>query len=498
VSDIWRPELTPKGRHLFDSYKRYILVDGPRKSAKSISIDHKICRHLWEVNHARVGVICRTTKQGKVGVWDDLTSWVIATWIHARVSSDHGQFGYTMEPKMEADTKMSHFRVRNWYGEESSCVLHSLEHDDDVEEKFKDSRFSMIYLVEADKFKDRKVFSTLSTQLRALGVPFELHQLICDCNPPEEGEDHFLHDIFLKRWGHHSREEGVDPNFDVSFERIQMLLEDNTFLTDQEKTEQRSLYKYDSNLYNRWTRGDWVKHGVGGHFSEVFVPGVHIRGDASGPNEEEWEVIVPPKTCTELLTGWDPGDTNHAAVIATKRESDIGTCFDFIDELVVIDQAVSIDDFVDAFLEKMNFWEDFLKSRYGIQKISWRHWSDLSAFKFNAAADTYVYLQVQERSNNRIIFNSFGRAPGTIAQRLSLTKKLLFAKRMFVSAQLNHMHDMLTRLRKSRIKTELIDPHAKEKHVFDAATYMLASESPMDLERRVSPVTNRTLISMRT
>lgn len=489
----WVPDLIPKGYEIFNSYKRCLLIDGPRRSGKSISADNKVCRHLWEVEHAKVGIIARTLKQGKTGVWDDLTGWVVQQWIEANMG-----FRYTMEPKMEADTKMSSFKVRNFHGGESVCQLHSLEHDQDVETKFKDSRFSLIYLVEADKFKERAVFTTLKSQLRALGVPFESHQIICDCNPPEEGEDHFLHDIFIKKLGNNKREDGPDPEFYDYFARIQVLLEDNTKLTPAEMHEQKEQYKYDPDLYARWTEGKWIKYSTAGHFKDIYFPNIHVKGNASSYNKDDWELLVPTENCIELFTGWDLGDVNHAAGIASKRELPDGTAFDLIDELVILDRRVSIDDFTEAFLERMDFWENFLLERYGRKNIRWRHWSDESAFKYKAAADSYDELIVRNASGGRIVLSGCPKGRNSVRQRISLFKKLLFQNRIAISAQLKYTQDMCRNLKPGTRQGEPIDidAHATEKHVFDFWTYMLASESPMDLERRIRPVTTRNIVAI--
>lgn len=482
------PSLTAKGYSIFNCYKRYLLVDGVRKSSKSVSIDAKLCRHLWEIKYARVGIVSKTLGQGKIGVWNDLCGWIIEQWIAAGIG-----FEYTQRPKMEADTKMSSFKIKNLYGGESECQLHSLQHEQEVEIKFKDSRFSMIYLVEADKFKERKTFTVLTDQLRALGVPYEQHQFIADCNPPEEGEDHFLHDVFIKRFGTGNK---PDPHFDDKFQRIPFVLEDNTFLSPVEVEEQKTKYLYDPDLYARWTEGKWVKYSAGGHFKDLFISNIHIHGNASARDPDEWEIMVPTENCVELFTGSDPGDTNHATVFSAKRETEKGTAFDIIDELVLLDRPVSIEEYVELFLQKMDFWEKLLKERYGTEKVRWRHWSDLSAFKFNAAADNYVHQLVHQFSGGRIIFNNAGRLPGFVSQRLSLVKKLLFQQRLFASAQLKFLQTMFRNLRKGKLAHELIDPHSPEKHVFDAMTYMLAHECPMDMDQRVRPVTTRNLISI--
>ena len=179
--------MSPKGFEVFNSYTRYLMVDGPRKAGKSLAIANRVARHLFENNHAIVGIITKTLKNGKVGVWADLTSTILPQWMEAKIGMK-----WVKEPTMDVATKMSYARIRNAYGGTSEVQLHSLENVWEVEAKFKGTRFSLLWISEADQFEDRVVFDALSDQLRVVGIPYENHQLIADLNPPEAGIEHWL------------------------------------------------------------------------------------------------------------------------------------------------------------------------------------------------------------------------------------------------------------------------------------------------------------------
>lgn len=469
----WLPTLSPKGFEVFNSYDRYLMVDGPRKAGKSLAIAHRVARHLFENNGAIVGIVTKTLKNGKVGVWADLTNVILPQWIA-------GNFGmkWVKEPTMDVATKMSYARVRNAYGGTSEVQLHSLENVLEAEQKFKGTRFSFIWLSEADQFEDRIVFDALSDQLRVVGIPYENHQFIADLNPPVDGEKHWLAETWYPpgQFG---------ATLKDGFSRIPFELDDNTFLDPREKQDLINKYAYDRQLYARYVKGQWVADTVGGHFSEVFVEGTHVVGDVSSLAEENHEIIVPSANCVEFFSGWDLGDVNHACSISCKRtDENDNTVFDVIDEVVVIDRKVSIADFTEIVMERMAYWEDYVKSEYGTKRVMWRNWSDNSAWRFKAASDSYDELVVRQVSQGKISLHAATKGSGSVKQRISLLKKLLFERRIFFSAQLQDTIKMLRELKPGPSKTELIRDGDKHKHIFDALTYMLISEAPLDVERQ--------------
>jgi hypothetical protein len=395
---------------------------------------------------------------------------------------------------MEADSKMSYFRVRNSFGGESELQLHSLEHDDEVETRFKDTRFSMVYLVEADKFGSRHVMNILTDQLRLgeRGIDFKDHQFIADCNPPEEGEQHWLHDVFFKGLG-------IDPEyFKANYVRHYFPLDDNQFITEQEKEELRQKYRYDRMRYQRFVEGKWVRDIGRTLFSDVFVEGVHVVGDAFG---DDPQLIAPPPGCSEIDVGVDLGDMNHAAVFGVKRLTGDSEnplmAFDIIDEAVSVGRKISINDYVDLLLEKMDFWEQYVQREYGSKEIDWRFWSDSSSLRHKAIIGMNEALLIHKLSGGRIELRGVNKGAGSVAQRIVLVKSMLHDGRLFISANCAHLIEMLRDLEPARsIGTEETDPEKIRaaarnaytldiadplKHSFDALSYMLAYESPQTL-----------------
>lgn len=469
----WLPDLSPKGFDVFNNYTRYLMVDGPRKAGKSLAIANRVARHLFENNNAIVGIITKTLKNGKVGVWADLTSTILPQWMEAKIGMK-----WIKEPTMDVATKMSYARIRNAYGGTSEVQLHSLENVWEAEAKFKGTRFSLLWISEADQFEDRIVFDALSDQLRVVGIPYENHQLIADLNPPETGTKHWLFNTWFPKL-----QDG--PQRDDSYHRINFTLDDNTFLDPREKADLIAKYSYDKQLYARYVKGEWVEDVSEGHFADVFVPSTHIVGDVSSPREEDHEIIVPPKNCIELFSGWDLGDVNHACAIACKRSDNNGnSVFDIIDEAVIIDRKISIADFTETVMEKMQWWEDYMKTNHGADRILWRHWSDNSAWRYRAASDVYDELVVRQVSQGRIVLHAVTKGSGSVKQRIGLLKKLLFERRCFISAQLHNVIKMVREMKPGPNRSEPIRDGDKNKHIFDALTYMLISETPMDVERR--------------
>lgn len=480
--------MTPKGYDVFNDFHRFLLVDGPRKSSKTLSILNKLCRHMYENPGTVVGMITKTARNAKSGVWRDLIEFTLPQWIK-------GGFGFQFvsEPKIAVDTKMTSFKIRSRTGESSECQLHSLEYAKDAEMKFKSTRFGLVYLSEADLWEDRIIFDVLSDQLRMVHMTFDAHQLIVDCNPPETGDDHWLYDLFFREGGVEKPME-EKSEFQRSFHRIQVKLEDNTLIDPREIRELKEKYLYDQNLTDRWVHGLWVRSTQSTIFKDVWRKDFHVVGTCKG-HESEWEIIIPDGQSPKLFSGWDMGDSNHAGVILSNRESDHGLIWEAIDEIVVLDRQVSIADFTAMFEERMDYWESVLEGEYGITKVDWVHMSDSSAFRFKAAADSYDELIVRDVSEGRIALRGVTKGRWSVRNRVSILKKLLFQNRLLVSARCKHLIQMFHHLPPGKknvgggpeSELEAVDSTSPHKHVFDAVSYLLGTEEPLELVRRRQP-----------
>jgi hypothetical protein len=150
-----------------------------------------------------------------------------------------------------------------------------------------------------------------------------------------------------------------------------------------------------------------------------------------------------------------------------------------LDELCVFDTAVSIRDFAEAFLEKMEKWETYCLKQYGTI-IKWKNWSDNSVFRFRAAAESTDELVVREVSKGRILLDAAPKYRQSVRDRVKLTNQLLFENRLFFSANCINTIASIRMLKKGSSEAVFVE-RSKHKHPFDAMSYVLASEVPVDM-----------------
>lgn len=466
----WKPKLSQKGVRLFNAKDRFILLDGPRKSGKTIHACHKIAKHLYTVPNAVVCVVTKRTKSAKQGVWGDLTKFVIEQgW-----QEEGGRLHYIVPPRIASDSRQNYFCVKNAHKGQSSCYLYPIQYAHEAEAIFKQTRFSAVYICEADLWNSSSLFHAAADQLRIIGLPFDDHQMILDCNPPSDGNKHWLYELF------------VDPSVERSkhFRRMQFLWDDNPWLVDDEKADLVARYKTDPQKWRRYVLGEWIMSTDGSLFEDVFRPDVHIIGTSkAGKPNSEWDVLVPPDGSFDLITGSDLGDINHAAVILSKRWDDEGNVsFDVIDEVVSIQKPVSIDEFIKELMKKIDVWEGYMRE-HGAGNIRRADWSDSSSFKYSSVANSSQALVAHNASKGRVSLNSVAKGAGSVASRIELTRRLLFENRLYISAKCPNLIETLSRLATTK-KTGTLRTSTRLLHAFDALSYALISEVPMELMKQ--------------
>lgn len=497
LDGYWVPSICIKQFEVYNDYHRYLLVTGPRKSAKTIAVINKIVRHAWENDRAMVAIVTKTIKNAKTGVWEDLIKFVLPQWINANIG-----LRYTQEPKVTGDARLNLLRITNAQGTESEIQLHSVDYCQEIVAKFKGSRFSLIFFSEIDNFDDRVIFDIGTDQLRSFTVPYKELQFIGDCNPPESGTRNWQHDLWFKE---KDRDDHPDPEFQNQLHRIEFKLDDNPFIDEREKKDLKAKYRYRKATYNRFINGQWEDDSTEGHFSDVFNETVHILGDVG-----KGERILPSEGCLEqapgsgtLLTGWDPGEVNHAMVILEKietagKDDQVVTKFAVLDELQVLNRRIGLRAFAEGAIELIDKWEKYCLDNYK-RKPRWRHFSDSSAFRFKSAAESTDELLVREISQGRINLAAAPKYRNSVRDRVKLVHQLLFEQRLFFSGQCQNVLTSIRMLKKgdSAVEYVLINEH---KHAFDALSYALISEAPIDLvllnDLKVGRVKPRHIISV--
>lgn len=490
----WVPSLFPKQFQVFNNRARFQLVSGPRKSGKSIACEHRVARHLWEIDKASVAVIAKTVKVAAAGgVWDDITKIVIPEWIESGIGMEWATWDGNKNPgpKIDNSTKAPYFRVTNMHGTESQVYLFSLDVADvrTIESKIKQTRFSCIYFPELSNFTDRGVFTTTVPSLRMMHLAREDHLWIADTNPSDEGTESWIYKIWYEE---RIQEDHPRPNFQKDLSLIEIFCHDNPYFTEADKEELMALCAHDQELYDRYVNGLWVAGGnAQRHFANAWQPSIHLLGDASSPDKDKWETILPSPDCYELCTGWDMGDTNHSFhIVEPQRKDDNPKIFSVLDELVYVGSHVSTEDFTLECLAKMEAIEKMVG-----RPVIWRHWSDDSALKqWKASINGLEAMLVRSVSNGKILLMGAPKEPGSVIRRVSLTKKLLIHNRLFVSAHCFATAKMFMELRKGRNDADYVkrsdNPH---KHPFDSLSYILQMECIDEINNSATPQTgNRT------
>ena len=484
---LWLPPLNPKQLDIFNDTHRYLLVHGPRKSGKTFGIVQKVIRHSFDVRAGMWGIVCKTIKNAKAaGVWVLLTR-MLKLW-----EAGCAGFRVTEGPKTTGDSKMSFVRIRNRYGGISEIQCHSLEHSSEVESKFKGPAYSGFWLSEFDQYCDEHAFDIFCDALRMWpDVAYEEHQIICDCNPPDTGTANWIHDKWFKFKDTEENENTSEGERELraSLHRVLVNIEDNPQLDPRERRDLEARYSKRKTLYSRFVLGVWEQDITDGHFSDVWNEDVHVVGNADGP-KDTWEVMVPTPGCKELLTGWDMGEKkSHSFHIMEKIvKEDPATRrmiveFNVIDELVVVNQFVSIEDFVTGAVEKMDHWNRYLQKTQNVT-VQWRHWSDTSAFERRASSDSSDAAIAFAASSGRIVLQGAPKYRDSNRDKVNLVWQFLYSKRLRVSAQLFTTRQMFAMLRADpNSPTSRYVKRDKHKHPFDSLSYPIMAEAPVDMFR---------------
>lgn len=121
--DLFNTGIEDDTLHLHPNCPPAVLVDGPRKSSKTIGVCHRILRHMYETPGARVALIVKTTGSATDGgVWLDLVDIIMPQWLEANFGFEYTTFDKdgNAGPKMDSKTRTNYFRIRNAFGGKAS------------------------------------------------------------------------------------------------------------------------------------------------------------------------------------------------------------------------------------------------------------------------------------------------------------------------------------------------------------------------------------------
>lgn len=435
---------------------------------------------------ARVAIFARTRKSAdQGGVFTDLVETILPPWVEANIGMRVCTGPKNAPtPLTDGGTRILYFDVSNVHGNKSRVQLHSLDYDFDVEAAVRGTRFSMIFFSELSNFKNRIVFTITSEQLRCPHLLDNQHQFLADCNPAEEGADSWIHKLFYKE---RVMENHPYPTEQARYELFEFFIDDNPFLSEEEKTGIKARHAHDPDLYSRFVEGKWTRRTEAGLFSDVFIHETHVLGNCDSMNEDEWELLLPGEDVSKMLTGWDPGSSkNHSMHFLEKR----GNVFHVIDEVASLGINLTTADFTDVVMQRMEYWKKFIHDCCHTNPVEWRHWSDSSAFEtFRAGGGVlgnYDHNIIAMQSSGEIMLSAAPKGKGSIFKRIDIVRRLLFQNRLFVSARCVKTIEMLGGICKGKSSVELVED-SPLRHIFDSLSYALGAECFWEINEEWSP-----------
>ena len=518
----WRPNTSRKQDELRElcRQKKFVLCNGPRFSGKTVGALHCVAEHAWLTNPGNISIITISQTVGlDSGVWRDLTDHILAEWIGHKSSGEPwegrdpygnpvtgGDFGmeWVKAPFIQGVSKKPTCVVSNAAGGTTTIQLDSLQNEQEVEDRFKPRRYSMIYVPELSTFQSRNTFDTWTECLRMIGLPEASHLFLADSNPPDDSS-WWMHDLWWDLLECPNDDESIAAYLDehrmrmtteeakvlkFALARIDITVPDNPFADPRHVALLRAKYAHNDELHRRYILGECVRTTSDSLFAEVFRPTFHVVGEVETPMNPEPEMMFPEEDCFELMTTWDPGSsTNWAAYIVEKffakgpdaeRYRNL-PLFKVLDEVAVIGEDVDAWAFVQKMVEKMKFWE----SEIG-RPVRWpRHWSDASVFSMRDIETKKYYSQViYEFSEGEITLVGAAKNAGSVRTGLDLIRRLLWEERLFINNAC--CPTLITALKAAKRGKSELSPIAKgsvHKHPIDALRYLLVSECGDELDK---------------
>ena len=191
--------ISPRQKELMELCRKakFVLASGPRYSTKTVGCLHCVADHAWRTDRGNIAMVSVSQSAGlDSGVWEDLVGVIIPQWIASGCGMKWHKKPFTANV-----TKKPTCIVTNQHGTHTKIQLDSLKHEHEVEHRFKNKRYSMMYVTELSNFVKRKTYDIWGECLRMLHLKEEDHLFLADTNPGDEGEDSWIYFVWYVMLG---------------------------------------------------------------------------------------------------------------------------------------------------------------------------------------------------------------------------------------------------------------------------------------------------------
>jgi len=488
--EFWEPPMGEVGREIFECYKKFMLAHGERGSGKTYACLHKLVKHLYEHDGAMACITVVTRSSAILGgAWTKFQK-VLQIWedgIGLQGEGKGGEFVFKMD-----DGRNRYVWIKNVHGGWSMCFLKSMQHADQIKERVKGMEFSFFFFDELTETDDERYFTDTIQQLGRLpGI--HPQQFLGACNPPDEGEDHWVYQRFFTGFD--------DPSAKLPKKRkdygvFHLPMTENTFMDNKEEyiATVMEACRTDPTAYDRLIKGLWIKKPTGkGLFAEYFRRALHVRGSI-----EKKQFIIPSGAVIDV--GYDIGSANTAITFEERLQTKKGELTSWFDEIVLVEKYVPIPEVAPMLLGRMNYW----CGRTG-KKLHFNHIADSASFDQMRPDGTYdarkleqeVAKELKEHPEryphlNHVIYANpeapekervFRERPvrlracpkpdGSVMARVKMTISRLQAELVVVSARCVRHIAMFENIEVDPEKPYTPKKGSRHKHAFDSSTYVV-------------------------
>ena len=478
----WLPPMTDQQEAVFFDDRKYLLLYGGRASGKSFVALHKCVRHCYE-NANALAMVCTLTRAGSTagGAWEDLLT----------LADDHKGnpagvleiwrkgigLEYTEEYGDKAGNK--YIDIRSADGGVSKIMQMSLPSGSIVTNRIKTVKPSYFLFEELTNTSDSSYFYKVIQQLgRRRGVPAKAQQYCATCNPPDEGQEHWVYKAFIQE-AFINKEDGTripDPEYAVHC----LNPAENPYMEDKESylrsVEQES--RLDPTAYDRNILGKWVAKVTGsGIFEGFYDPALHIKGELgkSGIKVRAFEEDAK----MPVVVGYDPGDVNNARVFMQKHNFGNRQVWTVIDESIKIKERRSIEILVRDVMDKMVMLNkkagEILHYIHIGDRQGWEQWNSQGDLTYKRMREISMHLiRTEDRYKDLTPIHMLApeKGAGSIVERVHLVRDRLLTNDLVVSGLCPKVDNMFRFLRCEKDKIDKPLKTGKgEIHVFDALSY---------------------------
>lgn len=411
----WTPPLTTRGLKLWKTQKKkYILLYGERGSSKSVGALHFMLKHAYENDGARV---CIATKERsgatEGGPWSKLMEIVLPQWQEGYTRWDGQKYpGFGLEgegkdgeimPKTDL-SKNLYFFIKNRHGGWSKIFTRSFQHADQIQSKIRTVEFTAFMFDELTLVDSDTYFIKIVQQLFRRPGNYDRF-FLGTCNPPEEGEDHWVHKLFLQDMDAPKSKNNPNPKSSQDYLVMHFPMWDNWFI---EPTLKKDLIasvaeegRNDPTAIARLIHGEWVKKPTGkGIFKDYWNRDIHVAGTWDPKKPEAAQLILPDPGRRTIDIGYDPGEANYSITFLQPRRAKHGEGWMVFDEIVLTGKHVPAQNVAVMLLDHMDYWVRRMQHNFWFHHIA-----DAAAFNQMNYDGSFDAMKMQQYVREALLEN---------------------------------------------------------------------------------------------